>query len=143
MRKKHPKPILNRVQNSTFRALITSPAPLSLHVPCTTAGRMIHHCPDSQRTPLPQPHRRRALLHTCPSTSESTAAAHPSRCQQYSTEPYSAPTARLSRQPWFVPTEPIITGPGSSSVPLRETVQAHPGLQLLTLRIRVQRHHLH
>ena len=25
MHKKHPKPILNRVQNSTFRALITQP----------------------------------------------------------------------------------------------------------------------
>ena len=39
--------------------------------------------------------------------------------------------------------EPIVIGPGSSSVPLREMVQAHPGLQLLTLRTRLLRHHLH
>ena len=46
-------------------------------------------------------------------------------------------------QLWFVLVVAIITGPGSSSVPLRETVQAHPGLQMLTLWTRLQRHLLH
>ena len=56
---------------------------------------------------------------------------------------YSSLLRDSASQPWFVPVEPIITGPGSSSIPLREMVLAHPGPQLLTLRTRLQRHLLH
>ena len=46
-------------------------------------------------------------------------------------------------QPWFVPVEVIITGPGSGSVPLRETMRALLGLRMFTFRTRLHRHHLH
>ena len=46
-------------------------------------------------------------------------------------------------RPRFVPVGAIVTGPGSGLVPLRETVQAHPGLQMLDLQTRLQIHHLH
>ena len=56
---------------------------------------------------------------------------------------YSSLLRDSASQPWFVPVEPIVTGPGSNSIPLREMVLTHPGRQLLTLRTRLQRHLLH
>ena len=46
-------------------------------------------------------------------------------------------------QPWFVHVEVIATGPGSGTIPLRETMQALPGLQMLILRAKLKRLHLH
>ena len=87
-----------------------------------------------------------------PTTCATTAL--PLRCRAplssvaslHSTEPCSEPELprrTLELPSWFVPTEPIVTGPRSSSIPLRETVLAHPGLQLLTLQHRLQRNLLH
>ena len=53
------------------------------------------------------------------------------------------PCCTTRPQPWSIPMEAIATGLGSSSVPLRETVLAPPRLQRLTLRARLQSHHLH
>ena len=53
------------------------------------------------------------------------------------------PCCMTRPQPWFVPVEAIATGPGSSSIPLRETVLAPPRLQRLTLRTKLKSHHLH
>ena len=94
--------------------------------------------PPQSRVPFPVPcvfalHRRRSLLGS--NSHQHTGAAPAVTCNSLLRDSAS--------QPWFVPVEPIVTGPGSSLVPLREMVLAYPGLQRLTLRTRLQRHLLH
>ena len=72
---------------------------------------------------------------------ESTAVARTSRLPPALHRALLYPCRTIGPQPWFVPVEVIVTGLGSGSVPLRETVLALPGLQMLTLWTRLQRHH--
>ena len=129
--------------------LCTSPSHFGLSttrlafLPCSPAPV---HCASPSRAPADPSHPLHtaraarlpllavvALLRTPPThRSPSSSSAPQSRALHHN--PLLPLVARLSLQPWFVPTEPIVTGLGSSSLPLRETVQAHPGLQLLILR---------
>ena len=104
-------------------------------MPYTAAARTSHHCSQSEPP----------LCQALPCT-----AAGVSLAPTATSTPVPPPTVTCSSlprdsasQPWFVPVEPIVTGPGSSLVPLREMVLAHPGLQLLALWTRLQRHLLH
>ena len=96
-----------------------------------TAERLSLHCPEPAAALVRAP---RTTVHCC------RAPTH------INPGPYRAllcPYRTTGPQPWFVPLVAIVTGPGSDSLPLRETVQALPRLQMLTLWTKLQRHHLH
>ena len=108
-------------------------------LPCTAVARTSHH--HSQRRCLSHP------LLLSPATHALLRTGVHRRLARHRAEACTTVPCRSCTFPelpsWFVPTKPIVTGPWSSSVPLRETVQAHPRLQLLTLWIRFQRYLLH
>ena len=118
-------------------------------LPCTAAARLsspLHVPPLPCLSTVALPCRRQ---HRCTPPSSAVSPSFPCHTRQLPLlraveGPCSASYQRQHpcRKPelpsWFVPAEPIVTSPGSSIVSLRERVLAHPGLQLLTLRLRLQ-----
>ena len=115
-----------------------SPLPCAPPLPCTSAlspAAVVSLAlpPSPEPAAKPQSPASLSAQKTAAAASLSPALHQALFCPYHSTTPHQ----------WFIPVVAIVIGPGSSSVPLRETVLALPSLQSLTLRTRLQSHHLH